>query len=56
MANKLIKDMDDEVWRRFVAFCKIKDVNVNVQLKDLLDEFLNKNLSDILKDKGGRKR
>jgi hypothetical protein len=47
--------MDEDVWRRFVAFCKIKDVNVNAQLKDVLSDFLNRNLSDLLRTKGGKK-
>lgn len=55
MPNKLIKDMDEEVWRRFVAFCKLKNVNVNVQLKDILEEFVDKNLSDIIKNRGAKK-
>jgi len=52
MSNKLIKEMDEETWRRFVAFCKLKNINVNVQLKEVLDEFLEKNLGKMLK--GGK--
>ncbi|MBU0614781.1 MAG: hypothetical protein KJ601_01705 [Nanoarchaeota archaeon] len=44
MTNKLIKDMDEDTWRRFVAFCKLKNINVNEQLKEILDEHLKKNL------------
>ena len=49
MANKLIKDMDDQTWRRFVAFCKLKDIKVNNQIKEILEDFLKNNLKDILK-------
>ena len=28
MTNKLIKDIDEEIWRKFVAYCKIKGVKV----------------------------
>lgn len=55
MANKLIKDMDEGTWRRFVAFCKIKNINVNKQLKEVLEEFLETNLNKMLKKKRGSK-
>jgi hypothetical protein len=56
MSNKLIKDMDEESWCRFVAFCKLKNINVNTQLKEILDEFLDKNLQNIIVTKKGGKR
>ncbi len=49
MSNKLIKDMDETTWRRFIAFCKLKNINVNEQLKDILEEFLKDNLNSLLK-------
>ena len=58
MANKLIKDMDEETWRRFIAFCKIKNVKVNDQVKEILEDFLKKNLSQLISSstkKGGRR-
>ena len=54
MANKLIKEMDEETWRRFIAFCKLKNINVNNQLKDILDDYLEKNLGKAIK--GGKPR
>jgi len=45
--------MDEETWRRFVAFCKLKNINVNDQLKETLEEFLDKNLQKILNNKRG---
>ena len=51
MSNKLIKDMDEEAWRRFVAFCKLKNIKVNEQLKEILEEFLEENLDNLLKGK-----
>ena len=54
MTSKLIKDMDEETWRRFIAFCKLKDIKVSAQLKELLDEFLEKNLGKMIK--GGKSR
>ena len=51
MTNKLIKDMDETTWRRFIAFCKLKDIKVNDQLKEILEIFLKKNLNNLLKGK-----
>ena len=48
MANKLVKDMDEETWRRFIAFCKLKNVKVNDQLKEILEGFIEKNLDNLL--------
>jgi len=50
MTNKLIKDMDDETWRRFIAFCKLNDTKVNDELKGILETFLHKNLKEIIKE------
>ena len=49
MTNKLIKDMDDETWRIFVAFCKLKNIRINDQLKEILDEFIDKNMARMFK-------
>jgi Trp operon repressor len=54
MSNKLIKDMDEETWRRFIAFCKLKNIKANDQLKEILEEFLNKNLGKFINTRGGR--
>jgi len=54
MTNKLIKDMDDETWRRFIAFCKLKNVKVNDEIKEILEQFLDKNLNQAFK-KGGKR-
>ncbi len=45
MTNKLIKDMDEETWRKFVAYCKIKNVKVSEELNTVLIEHLKKNFS-----------
>ena len=56
MSDKLIKNMDEEVWRRFVAFCKLKDIKVNDQLKNILEEFVDKNLQKMILNKKGGSR
>jgi len=40
MPHKLIKDIDEEVWRKFTGFCKIKDVRVGKELEKVLREYL----------------
>ncbi|MEE9525185.1 MAG: hypothetical protein V3V78_01090 [Candidatus Woesearchaeota archaeon] len=54
MSNKLIKDMDEDTWRRFIAFCKLKNIKVNDQLKEILEEFLETNLNKIINSKKWR--
>lgn len=49
MSHKLIKDLDDELWRKFVAYCKLKGVKVNKELEKILKEHLDKNLKKLFK-------
>jgi len=56
LTNKLIKDMDEETWRRFIAFCKLKNIKVSDQLKDLLEEFLEKNLYKLIQNNPKKRR
>jgi len=49
MAHKLIKDLDDELWRKFVAYCTLKGVKVNKELEEVLNEHLDKNFKKMLK-------
>jgi hypothetical protein len=48
MSHKLIKDIDEETWRRFVAYCKLKGAKVGDELGGLLDKHLEKHLKKIL--------
>lgn len=43
MPHKLIKDIDEETWRKFVAYCKLKDVKVGDKLNKILEDYLKKN-------------
>ena len=47
MKNKLIKDIDEETWRKFIAYCKLKDVKVGDELDKILKKHLEKNLSKL---------
>ena len=49
MSHKLIKDLDDKLWRKFVAYCKLKDIKINKELEEILKSHLDKNLKKFLK-------
>ena len=44
MANKLIKNIDEEVWRKFTGYCKIKNQKVGDQLTKILKEYLKEKI------------
>ncbi len=48
MTHKLIKDLNDELWRKFVAYCTLKGVKVNKELEEILKKYLNKNFKKLL--------
>jgi len=47
--NKLIKDVDEATWNKFIAYCKISNVKAGDQLNKVLDEFLKKKFKRLLK-------
>lgn len=49
MANKLIKDIDEETWRGFVAFCKLKNSKVHEELEQLIKNHTDKHLPAMFK-------
>ena len=51
MSHKLIKDINEEVWRKFIAYCKLKNVKVGDELNDILENFLNKKFNKMFKGK-----
>jgi len=40
MANKLIKDVDEEIWRKFAGYCKAKGEKVGKKLSQILEDYL----------------
>jgi hypothetical protein len=42
--NKIIKGMDDETWRRFTGYCKIKGKSVSEELRQILEKYLGDKL------------
>ena len=48
MTHKLIKDVDDKLWRKFVAYCTLKGVKINKELEEILKEHLGKNFKKLL--------
>ena len=51
MQNKLIKDIDEEIWRKFVAYCKLKNTKVGDEVNKVLKEFLDKNFDRLFRGK-----
>ncbi|MDO8740008.1 MAG: myxococcus cysteine-rich repeat containing protein [Candidatus Woesearchaeota archaeon] len=46
-----VKDVDKETWRRFAAYCKLKNTKVGKELTDLLSKYLESNFNKLLKNK-----
>ena len=40
MKHKLVKGVDEGIWRRFVAYCVLKDVKVGDEISKLLEKHL----------------
>lgn len=51
MKHKLIKDIDEETWNKFVAYCKLKGVKVGNELDKILKDHLKKNLRKLFEGK-----
>jgi hypothetical protein len=47
--HKLVKDVNEELWRKFIAYCKIKNVKVSDELDEVLKKHVGKNLKKVLK-------
>ena len=44
MADKIIRDVDDDVWTKFTGWCKMNRVKAGEKLTEILEVFLEKNL------------
>ena len=40
MGNKLVKDLDEETWRKFAGYSKSKGKKIGEMLSKLLEDFL----------------
>jgi len=40
MADKIIRNVDGDTWRRFTGFCKMKGILVGEELTKILKEYL----------------
>lgn len=40
MVTKIVKDVDNETWRRFTGYCKIKNKRVGKLLTEILEDYL----------------
>ena len=44
MSNKLIKGINEEKWRKFVALLKIENKRVSEKVEEFIDNYLKKNM------------
>ena len=42
MVTKLVKNLNDNTWRKFSGMCKMKGVIVGEELTRILNSYLNK--------------
>jgi len=49
MTDKLIKGINEEKWRKFVALCKMKGAKVGSEVEKFLDDYIKTNLGKMLK-------
>jgi len=40
MGTKLVKDLNEETWRKFTGYCKAKGEKVGIKLNQVLEEYL----------------
>jgi hypothetical protein len=40
MSNKLVKEVDEETWRKFAGYCKAKGERIGKKLSEILNEYL----------------
>tara|TARA_Y100000034_G_scaffold127742_1_gene181148 strand:- start:8362 stop:8499 length:138 start_codon:yes stop_codon:yes gene_type:complete len=45
MANKLIKNVDEEIWRKFTGYCKAKGGKVGEKLSEILENYLKNKIN-----------
>ena len=48
-SNKLVKNVDEDSWRKFVAFCKYKGVRVSDELKIALEAYVKRGFKKLIK-------
>ncbi len=51
MGIRSVRDLDKDTWRKFSAYCKLKDVKVGDELNKILEEYLKKKFKVKWKEK-----
>lgn len=49
MGDKIIKNMDDEVWRKFTSVCRAKGIQVNEAIKVMVESYTLKMYKEEIK-------
>jgi len=42
MGTKLVKNIDDSIWRRFAGLCKMQNEKVGIKLTKVLADYMKK--------------
>lgn len=50
MRIQSIRDVDKEIWKKFTAYCKLKDVKVGDELSKILEENLKKKFKKLFEN------
>lgn len=43
-----MKNIDEDVWRKFVAYCKFKGIKAGEELNEILKRHIKKNLKKLI--------
>ena len=50
MQIQSVRDLDKETWRKYVAFCKLKNVKVGSELSKILDDHLKEHFKKLFEN------
>jgi len=50
MKMQSVRDLDKDVWRKFVAYCKLKNVKVGDELNKILEDYIKKHFKRLFEN------